>query len=116
IGDEYSVLPGVPVVSLVFDEDSFFDYESGIYVLGKLFDDWQELNEDVQPDGGTPANYLQGGDDWERPAHIEYFESNGETVINQNIGVRIHGGWSRQYAKKSFRLYSRSDYGTSRFR
>lgn len=116
IGPEYAELPGIPVVSLVFDEDSFFDHESGIYVLGKIFEDWQTENPDTEPDGGTPANYLQVGEDWERPSYFEYFDEDGEVALSQHIGVRLHGGWSLQYAQKSFRLYSRSEYGVSRFR
>jgi hypothetical protein len=31
--------------------------------------------------------------------------------LNQNIGARIRGNYSRIYPSKSFNLYARSDYG-----
>jgi hypothetical protein len=116
IGLEYATPPGIPVVSLVFDQEHFFDHETGIYVLGQIFENWQTQNPTRIPDGGTPANYFQSGVEWERPSHFKYFDEQGNVALSQNIGVRIHGGWSRQFAQKSLRLYSRSDYGVSRFR
>lgn len=116
VGPEYETLPGIPVVSMVFDREHFFDHETGIYVLGQIFENWQTQNPSSVPDGGTPANYFQSGVEWERPSHFKYFDELGNVVLSQNIGVRIHGGWSRQFAQKSLRLYSRSEYGVSRFR
>lgn len=101
----------LPVISLSTDRDSLFDYERGIYVLGKLWYDDGANNHSLS----APANYRQRGSEWERPMHVELFEPNGTTGISQLIGVRLHGGASRAFPQKSFRLYSRSDYGTSRF-
>ena len=120
----YFVDPGMPeryslpVVSLVTDSLNFFDYDTGIYVLGRIHDEFRAANPGFQPmfNGGAPANYGQRGDEWERPVHVELFEPDGTAVIAQDAGVRIHGGWSRAFRQKSLRLYSRSDYGTSRFR
>jgi hypothetical protein len=104
----------LPVVSLSTNNENLFDYDTGIYVLGKYY---AERPNPGAADGiGTPANYTQRGDDWERPAFFELFEPDGARPLAQNIGIRIHGGGSRQFAQKSFRLYSRSEYGTSRFR
>jgi hypothetical protein len=33
-------------------------------------------------------------------------------MLAQNIGTRIHGGWSRSWYPKSIRLYARSEYDT----
>lgn len=104
----------LPVVSLTTNKENLFDYNTGIYVLGRYYD--QRANPGAADAIGTPANYTQRGDDWERPAHMELFEPGGLRGLAMDIGIRIHGGGSRQFAQKSFRLYSRSDYGTSRFR
>lgn len=105
--DRYSV----PVISLSSHADSLFGYDRGIYVLGRRWD------EDGQRHGlGADANFAGRGHDWERPMHMEMYETDGSQVVSQDIGVRIHGGASRHFPQKSFRLYSRSDYGTSRFR
>lgn len=78
----------LPVVSLVTEYDNLFDPTTGLYV-----------NE----------NYEKRGSDWERPVHIEVFDTNGSTWFSQSAGMRIHGGWTRKYPQKSFRLYA--DHG-----
>ncbi len=113
IRDESSHTPGIPVVSLTFDEDLYFDHETGIYVTGKIYEEWRALNPDVEPDGDTPANYIQRGEEWEKPTYLEYFDEEGKLVVHQGIGIRIHGGWSRMYPQKSLRIYARNDYGKS---
>ena len=101
----------LPVVSLTAHRDSLFGYERGIYTLGKIWDDAGQSSA-----LWAAANYSQRGDDWERPVHMEMYESDGSMAVSQDIGLRLHGGASRAFPQKSFRLYSRSDYGTSRFR
>jgi len=101
----------LPVVSLVTDSLSLFDHETGIYIPGKRYED-----HSFNPPWGFPhANYFYRGEDWERPASFEFFESGGERVLAHDIGIRIHGSMSRALAMKSLRLYARGEYGTSRF-
>ena len=131
------------VVSLVTDPDNLFDYEKGIYVKGKVYDDnyggGQQNPDDLQqpgrpggPGGGwgdwgniwggggmlntweMEANYTQHGREWERPASFELFE-NGESVLSQNVGIRIKGAASRASAQKSFNVYARKEYGKAEF-
>ena len=61
-----------------------------------------------------PANYLMRGRDWERPASFTLFD-NGEKVLEQNVGIRIKGNYSRSLPQKSFTVYTRQDYGTAEF-
>ena len=91
----------LPVVSLVTEPDHFFGYEEGIYVSGKLGDE--------SPYG----NFTQGGEQWERPVHMELFGEEGQLEIAQDMGVRIHGRGSRGGPQKSLRLYARKEYGKS---
>ncbi len=95
------------VVSLTTDPDHLFNEETGIYVVGKKYLERAPRN----PDGGTPANYNQRGPEWERPAHVEFFDSQGDQVFSQDIGIRLFGGWSRANEKKSFKLLARDEYG-----
>ncbi len=85
------------VVFVNTDSDNLFDPLRGMYVFGE--------NE----------NYNERGDLWERPANFEFINSDGEVYLNQNGGVRIHGGGTRQGVQKSLRLYARSEYGKSVF-
>ncbi|MCR4889378.1 MAG: CotH kinase family protein [Ruminococcus sp.] len=135
------------VVSLVTDPDNLFDYEKGIYVTGKIYDEKngkttnpQQPGQPGQPEqpgnpggwnipgfgdwggggwggwdfvdpGKAEANYTQKGKEWERPANFEMFE-NGESVVKQNVGIRIKGAYSRSAVQKSFTVYARKDYGS----
>lgn len=142
------------VVSLVTDPDNLFDYEKGIYCLGKVFygdknpdenKEEEKPDDHKEPEGGRPednrpqehtgpdggrrepqrapnnmniwemeANYTQRGKEWERPANFTLFDG-GEMVLQQNVGIRIKGNYSRCLAQKSFNIYTRQDYGTPEF-
>lgn len=96
----------LPVVSLITDAASLFDENSGIYVPGVDHDD----------DYLYSGNYYRRGREHEIVSKLEFFDESGDLVLNQEIGVRIHGGYSRLYPLKGLRLYSRNEYGTSRDR
>lgn len=95
----------LPVVSLTTDADNLFDPTIGIYTPGDLPDGPLEIGQ---------GNFFNTGREWERPAHVDYFE-NGELAFSQDVGIRIHGGFSRGLAQKSLRLYARSEYGQNQF-
>lgn len=95
------------VISLVTNPENLFDYETGIYVLGKVFDTYNNTGLETW---NMEANYTQKGSDWEREAFIEVFE-NGEKVLSQNVGIRIKGATSRSTPQKSFNIYARDEYG-----
>lgn len=57
------------------------------------------------------------GDAWERPASLEVIQTNGQTSVQANIGLRIQGGAFRRFdltLKKSFRVIFREEYGEGR--
>ena len=83
-----------------------FDDKVGIYVPGDLYQ-----NLDSNDKEWNPANFTQRGAKWERPAYLQLFNQDGEVVLEQEIGIRIHGGASRSYAQKSIRLYAGGNYG-----
>ena len=96
---------GLPAVSLCADSLDLFDYEHGIFVPGVFFDT-------LQPQ--WTGNYYQIGDEWERLANFEFYELNNEGV-NQQAGLRTHGGNGRRLQQKSVKLYAREAYGNNRF-
>lgn len=106
---------GATVMSLVIDPDSLLNYETGIHVLGKVFDEWEKTEDAWQLEGQYwkyEGNYTQSGREWEREAAIDYFDSEGETLeFSAPVGVRMHGGASRMYGQKSFKFYFREEYG-----
>jgi hypothetical protein len=71
----------------------------------------------TDPQTGLLTNPRQRGMEWERPVHVSYLDTTGETAVlgfTSSAGLRIHGNNSRDYAKKSLRLYFRSEYGQNR--
>ena len=83
----------IPSISIVTDPDNLFDADSGIYV-----------------------NAMSDGALWERETSVELINPDGTAGFQINGGVRIRGGSSRNSSnpKHSFRLFFRSEYGTSR--
>jgi len=80
----------LPSLSLVSAPEDLWDASRGIY-----------------------ANPQERGEEWERPISAEFFE-NGKRVFQVDVGLRIHGGISRSFAKKAFRLHFSRDYGPDR--
>src|SRR5690606_26208178 len=103
----------LPVISISLSEDELFDYENGIYVAGKTFDTWRQMNP-FKVASSTIGNYDAKGIEVEREANMHYFV-NGQPVLNQNLGIRIQGNYSRIYPMKSLNLYARNEYGDNDF-
>jgi hypothetical protein len=78
--------PGLPLLSLIIAPEDFDDPLTGIH-----------------------ANPQQRGREWERPVVVDFDDD--EDGFQIRAGLRIHGGYSRDLVKKSFRLYLRDEYG-----
>ncbi|OUM57565.1 hypothetical protein PIROE2DRAFT_17415, partial [Piromyces sp. E2] len=103
-----------PVISIITDPANLFDYENGIYNLGKGYDDWiKEDPERADYDNyKVQANYSKKGKEGERPATIEYIPGNNRTAaFSHNLGLRLKGKGTRYQQQKSFKLISREEYG-----
>ena len=110
------------VVSLIAEPAYLFDYDTGIRVPGRLTDMWRDSDRYV-PDPLPPqieANFQMRGREWERPSVadvgnpviVELCEPAVGCVVQQPVGIRTHGGWSRSNSPdKSWRLYAREEYG-----
>lgn len=96
---------GLPAVSLCADSLDLFDYHQGIFVPGAFFDPL---------DPNWTGNYYQSGDAWERWMNIEFYELDN-TGINQQAGLRTHGGNGRRFPQKCMKIYAREEYGKKRF-
>jgi hypothetical protein len=74
----------LPVISLTVNKEYFYDDKTGIY-----------------------KNYKE---DWIRAAGIEYYKDK-EIQFSENIGVRIFGHYTRNYAQKSLAIFAKSQFG-----
>lgn len=91
----------LPVISLSSDPYNLFDYNHGIYADGP---------------GWTPTAPNYGANfwmDWERPAHIEFFEDDKSLGFSENCGIAIYGAYTRSFPMKSISVKFKSEYGVS---
>ena len=99
------------VFSLSTDDANLYDYETGILVPGKDYDEYMLAGHgEGVIELLRPGNYSRRGRGWEKPIHVEAFSQLGERVIVQNAGLRVHGGATRFYPQKSLKLIARKEY------
>lgn len=75
----------LPVISLTSDPYNLFDADYGLY-----------------------TNYTE---DWERPAHVEFFEDDRSPGFSENCGIEIYGGQSATAPQKSIAVKFKKQYG-----
>lgn len=112
VGQDVNERFGSETLIFVLSTDPYnlYDYEYGIAVPGKIYDDYVAEHPGEEIPYTAPGNYFQTGREWERPIYVEVFESDGDKVIDQAAGVRLSGGYSRVPDQKSLRLIARKDY------
>ena len=88
--DFKKLYPNASVLSIVTDPDNLLNETTGIM---------------------HSNNVMESGEEWERPADILYIDEDGSIPVDATVGIRIHGGYSRNWGQKSFRLYFRESYG-----
>ncbi len=89
----------LPVISLSTDQANLFDSNLGIYVPGNAL-------------GG---NYSQRGPAWERPVHVEFYETNNALAFAQPASVKIHGNTSQGFPIKGLDLDATGNDGGGPF-
>jgi len=93
----------LPVVCISTNPENLWDYNTGIYVMG--------------PNASTTSPYFGANfwKDWEKKAHMEFYDFNGKKQIDQEIGIKIYGAYSRARPQKSLALFARKEYGKGSF-
>ncbi|HEX2394770.1 MAG TPA: CotH kinase family protein, partial [Bacteroidales bacterium] len=94
----------LPVICLSTEPFNLWDNLAGIYTFGPNTPTQMPYYE---------ANYWK---EWERPVHIELYDTDGIRQIDQDAGMKIFGGWSRTAPQKSLALFARKDYGKGSFK
>jgi hypothetical protein len=92
----------IPVISMITDSAGIFSNERGIFVPGNSYTPQKPL---------WSGNYRLKGKTAERPTFLEYIDVNGETLIEQQVGIRAHGMMAVTKPQKSIKVYARSEYG-----
>lgn len=86
-------------ICIVTDPDNLFSDATGIYTAGAHAETEYPY---------TGANFWM---DWERPATVSLFETDGSCGFSTPCGIKIFGNDSRTYNKKSLACMFRSQYG-----
>lgn len=107
IGSDATRTDGLPTLSIVTPQPGLFDYNSGIYMLGAIFDAYVAAHPGEPLTGHTPANYTQRGSAWERPGNVEWFDNGGPFVFAEPVAIDIQGQSSRSFREKSLGLKAR---------
>ncbi|MBE0655165.1 MAG: CotH kinase family protein, partial [Bacteroidales bacterium] len=89
----------IPIVFISTDPANLFDNETGIYVKGS------NAQNDFPYFG---ANFWN---DWEIPAHVEYYNYQNDQKFSIDAGIKIYGAYSRGHPQKSLSIFARSKYG-----
>ena len=86
----------LPIVSIVGDQKYFTDPKIGF---------------DCDGDGtnGAVASYTNGqkrnyAQDWDRPVNFSYISPDGKMLYNQDVNIKVSGGYTRTLVYRSFKL------------
>jgi hypothetical protein len=127
-----NAIRNMPLVSLVGDEyGTFFEPDGVMAIVGGYYDNgvWKSDGPD------SYNNPIHRGIEYERPVSFEIIDTQTQTSIHENCGIRVHGsdytrprytrgedwstcwvnywpGWNSN--KFSFNLWFRTDYGDNR--
>ena len=85
----------IPVVSIVGDKKYFTDPKTGIDCDG------DGTNGKTGNGQDWPRNYHQP---WDRPVNLSFLTPEGEMLYNQDVNIKVSGGWTRQQRYRSFKL------------
>lgn len=77
-----------------------------------------DINNLFNPITGIYVNAREDGVEWERECSVELLNPDNSEGFGVNAGLRIRGGFSRspEFAKHSFRLLFKGEYGDTKLR
>ena len=96
----------LPIVSIAIPDSSMWSSDRGIYAKG---------NNAVYNDSTKHWENCNFQKKWERAMHVEYIDTSGNVVFNQQAGIRIFGETTRRLSEKSMKIVAREEYGKNRF-
>lgn len=94
------------VMNILVDRQSLYDYDVGIMVKGKTYD--EEFDESADY---VKGNYNMRTEEWIRDAYVVMYNVDGERVLDRGMGIQISGGTSAAVEVKSFKLVGNRKYG-----
>ena len=49
--------------------------------------------------------------EWERPIHVEFFDTDDSSGFSIDAGIKLYGAWTRNLPQKSLAIFARESYG-----
>lgn len=95
----------LPVVSISTTQANLTDPKTGIYCNG------DGTNGLIGNGQTVKRNYNQ---DWNRPMNFELFDTTGIQRLNQELDIKILGGWTRAYSAKSIAICPKKKFGENK--
>ena len=109
VGYEDSAYDRIKVMSIEAEPEDFFSEDRGIYMLGEDYREWKNYRQDMGH--SFEANYTHPDRTKERRVKITLFDEDKMLAGEEEIGVRVRGGSSRNMRQKGFNFYVRDEYG-----
>lgn len=97
----------LPIVSIVTNSTYLFDPKIGIYVNG------DGTNGKLGNGASTPMNWNA---DWDRPANYEFYDTTHTAKLNQELDIKILGGWTKAYPLKSIAIMPKKKFGNNKLK
>jgi hypothetical protein len=97
----------LPVISLVITPTYLWDDKIGIYVNG------DGTNGKTGNGSSTPVNW---NCEWDRPVNYEFYDTTGVRCLNQELDIKLLGGWTRSNPLKSIAIMPKKKFGENRLR
>ncbi len=111
VGKDVFARFGMPVISLITDDDNLFSEETGIFVPGVTYRNYLAAGGDPNTDLTLArCNFNQRGPEWVRDAHMTVYGTRGELIDERGVGLAVSGRSSSGYPLKSLKLISGEAY------
>lgn len=107
----------IEILSVIADPYDLFDYENGLYVTGRDYDEYKATYLDGGADASFKKYYWWWNANYYRnvscESYVDYFDSDLSFVGGETLGFSIKGSSSRGMVQKGFNLTAEKEYGAS---
>jgi len=97
----------LPMVSVVTNQAYLFDAKIGIYTNG------DGTNGKMGNGASSPMNWNA---DWDRPVNYEFYDTTHTSRLNQELDIKILGGWTKANPLKSIAIMPKKKFGNNKLK
>ena len=91
---------GVPIVSIVTDNNGLYSSDYGMWAKGPH-----------GKSGNGQSELCNWNRDWDRPVNMEIFDTNGNLILSQEAEITPSGRYSRAYDPHPFKIKAKKKFG-----